>query len=175
MSKRPLITPFGGHTPVIGPGVYVDATARLIGQVELEDGSSVWPGAVLRADDDRIVVGRGSAILDMALLEAPRGSPVVVAAGALISHKACVHGARIEAGAVVGIGAIVLDGAVVGAQCLVGAGAVVPPGKQLPAATLVLGAPAKVVRELRDDEKERALAQLGDVAAKAAAYLSGGS
>lgn len=171
MSATPLITPFGEHAPVLAEDAYVDRSARIIGQVRLEPASSVWPGAVLRADDDRVVLGRGSAVLDLGLVEAPAGSPVIVEPAALISHKACVHGARIETGALVGIGAIVLDGACIGAGSLVGAGAVVPPGMQVPPATLVLGQPAKVVRELGDDERERGRRQVAEVAAKAAEYL----
>ncbi|MBW2531318.1 MAG: gamma carbonic anhydrase family protein [Deltaproteobacteria bacterium] len=167
----PWVSGFGAHEPSFGAEVFVDRAARIIGQVELGDRCSVWPGAVLRADDDRIVVGAGSAVLDQALLEAPTGRPVVVGAGVLISHQACVHGAHIEDRALVGIGAIVLDGAVVGTRSLVAAGALVPPGMVVPADTLVLGQPAKVVRVLRDDEKQRSLRQLAEVAAKAAQYL----
>jgi carbonic anhydrase/acetyltransferase-like protein (isoleucine patch superfamily) len=172
MPSSPFVTAFGDHRPIIATQVFVDRSARLIGQVELAPGSSVWPGAVLRADDARIRVGEGSAVLDMALLEAPQGCPVLIAPEALVSHKACLHGARVERGALVGIGAIVLDGAVVGAGALVGAGAVVPPGMAIPPATLVLGQPAKVIRELRDEERQRTRAQLAEVAAKAAQYLA---
>jgi carbonic anhydrase/acetyltransferase-like protein (isoleucine patch superfamily) len=171
MSVLPWVSGFGQHQPVIGSQVFVDRAARLIGQVELAEGCSVWPGAVLRADDDRIVVGAGSAVLDQALLEAPRAHPVIVGPRTLVSHQACLHGARVQEGALIGIGAIVLDGAVIGKRSLVGAGALVPPGMVVPADSLVLGQPAKVVRALRDDELARTAAQVADVAAKAAQYL----
>ena len=168
---RPFVSSFGPHAPVIADDVFVDRAARIIGQVELRSGASVWPGAVLRADDDRITIGEGSAVLDLSLVEAPAGSPVTIGQGALISHKACIHGARVEGGALVGIGAIVLDRAVVGAEALVGAGALVVPGTEIPPGTLVLGQPGRVVRELTPEEKARVHRQLGEVAAKARAYL----
>jgi len=109
-SRRCLITPFDGHAPAIDPEAWVDVSARIIGRVVLEAGVTVWPGAVLRADDEEIRVGRGSALLDLCLLEAPKGHPVIVEAGALVSHQACLHGAVVRSGALVGIGATVLDG-----------------------------------------------------------------
>jgi carbonic anhydrase/acetyltransferase-like protein (isoleucine patch superfamily) len=172
MSRASWITRFGTHEPVVGENAFVDRAARLIGQVSLEKGCSVWPGAVLRADDDSVRVGAGSAVLDQALLEAPRGRPVIVGPHALVSHKACVHGARVEPGALVGIGAIVLDGAVVGRRSLVAAGTVVPPDMAIPPEVLVLGQPAKVIRPLRAEETARIEAQLAEVAAKAAQYLA---
>ncbi|MBW1712722.1 MAG: gamma carbonic anhydrase family protein, partial [Deltaproteobacteria bacterium] len=109
MSLRPVLTSFGDHSPAVAPEAYVDPWARLIGRVEVKSEASVWPGAVLRADEEMIVIGQGSAILDLCLLEAPRSKPVIVAPGALISHQATLHGARVKEGALVGIGAIVLD------------------------------------------------------------------
>jgi carbonic anhydrase/acetyltransferase-like protein (isoleucine patch superfamily) len=111
-------------------------------------------------------------VLDLCLLEAPTGRPVIVEPGALVSHQVCLHGATVQSGALVGIGAIVLDGAVVGAGALVGAGAVVPPRMEVPAGTLVLGQPAKVVRELKPAERQEVAKQLADLAAKAKIYLS---
>ena len=166
------MTPFGDHFPQIAADAFVDISARLIGRVEIGAGATVWPHAVLRADESEIVIGAGSAVLDLALVEAPMGKPVIVAPGALISHQVCLHGAKVEAGALVGIGAIVLDKAVVREGALVGAGAVVPPGMEVPPGTLVLGQPAKVIRELKDAEKENVKAQLEELAHKARAYRS---
>ena len=172
MAESSFITPFDGHSPVIAEGVFVDISARIIGRVTLEEGSSIWPGAVLRADDDDLRVGRGSAVLDLCLVEAPRGTPVTIEPEAIVSHSACVHGATIERGALVGIGAIVLDGAVIGAGALVGAGAVVPPRMKVPPGMLVLGQPAKVIRELRPAERDNIAAQLAELQAKAKMYLA---
>lgn len=165
-----MITPFKGVSPIIGNDVWVDPMARLIGRVELAAGSSVWPGAVLRADDERILIGKQAAVLDLCLIESPAGHPVIVGDGALISHKACLHGARVEAGALVGIGAIVLDGAVIRAGALVGAGAIVTPGTEVAAGTLVLGQPAKPVRRLSPEEGLKIQSQVAELVAKAAEY-----
>lgn len=165
-----MITSFRGSSPSIGPDVWVDPSARLIGRVELNAGSSIWPGAVLRADDERIVIGKRSAVLDLCLIESPGGHPVIVEDGALISHKACLHGARVESNALVGIGAIVLDGAVIRAGALVGAGAIVTPGTEVPAGMLVLGQPAKPVRPLTPEESATIQAQVEELYTKAADY-----
>lgn len=172
MTANPNITAFNGRAPNISPEAYVDPSARIIGRVTLEAGVTIWPGAVLRADDEEIRVGRGSAVLDLALLEAPAGHPVVVEPGALVSHQACVHGAVVREGALVGIGAIVLDGAVVGRGCLLGAGAVAPPGMETPEGVLMLGQPARAVRELKESERKNVGLQLADLAAKARIYRS---
>ena len=165
-----MITSFRGTSPTIGRDVWVDPTARLIGRVCLEAGSSVWPGAVRRADEERIIIGEQSAVLDLCLIESPAWHPVIVGDGDLISHKACLHGARVEANALVGIGAIVLDGAVIGAGALVGAGAIVTPGTEVAAGMLVLGQPAKPVRRLSPAESARIRAQVAELYAKAFEY-----
>ncbi len=172
MNRDALITSFAGHAPDIASDAFVDRSVRVIGRVAIGAGASVWPGCVLRADDDSIELAAGAAVLDLALVEAPAGHPVHIGTGALISHKACVHGATIEPGALVGIGAIVLDGAVVGAEALVGAGALVPPGMVVPPGVLVLGQPARVKRDLTDTERQRARDQVAVVAAKARQYLA---
>lgn len=169
-STSDMVTAFDGHHPQIDCQAWVDISARIIGRVSLAARVTIWPGAVLRADDEAIAIGEGSAVLDLALIEAPTGHPVVIEAGALVSHQACVHGATIRRGALVGIGAIVLDGAVVGEGALVGAGAVVPPGMEVPAGSLVLGGPAKVVRELKPAERTMVAGQLADLQRKAEIY-----
>jgi carbonic anhydrase/acetyltransferase-like protein (isoleucine patch superfamily) len=167
------ITSFNGHTPCIDPTAFVDITARLIGRVTLASGVTVWPGAVLRADDEEIRIGEGSAILDLCLLEAPAGRPVVVEPGALVSHMVCLHGAAVKTGALVGVGAIVLDGATVGERTIVGAGTLVPPGMEVPSGVLVMGQPAKVIRELKTAERETVDRQLAELKAKVEIYRRG--
>ncbi|MBI4800036.1 MAG: gamma carbonic anhydrase family protein [Desulfarculus sp.] len=169
-----LVSPFGGHQPQIHAQAWVDVSARVIGKVRLAAGVTVWPGAVLRADDEEISIGPGSAVLDLCLLESPHGHPVLVEDGALISHQACLHGATVRAGALVGIGAIVLDGAVVGKGALVGAGALVPPGMEVPEGVLVLGQPARVARQLKPAELGMVARQLKELADKAAVYQAQG-
>ena len=171
MSTHGFISSFDGHRPRIADSAFVDISARIIGRVLIEENASIWPGAVLRADDEEIRIGKGSAVLDLCLLEAPHGHPIVVAPGALISHQACLHGAKVEAGALIGIGAVLLDGVVVKEGAIVGAGAVVPPGKTVPAGMLVLGQPAKPVREVNPSERKLVTEQLADLSAKARLYL----
>jgi carbonic anhydrase/acetyltransferase-like protein (isoleucine patch superfamily) len=167
-----FITPFDGHSPQIDPTAFVDVSARIIGRVRLEAKVSVWPGAVLRADDEEILVGVGSAVLDLCLLESPHDHPIIIEPGALISHQACVHGSTIKTGALVGIGAIVLDGAVVGEGALVGAGALVPPGMEVPAGMLMLGAPAKPIRELKPAETANIQSQIKELVDKSRVYMN---
>ena len=173
MTANPFITPYNGHSPIIAEDAYVDVSARLIGRVKLMQGSSVWPGAVLRADEDEIIIGKKSAVLDQCLVEAPQGKPVIVHDWALISHMVCLHGAEVESGALVGVGAIVLDGAKISAGALVGAGALVPPGMVVPPGVLVLGQPAKVIRDLKPAEVENIQEQLNELAEKSVLYRAG--
>jgi carbonic anhydrase/acetyltransferase-like protein (isoleucine patch superfamily) len=171
MFPTAMITPFEGHMPIIAPQVFVDPSARLIGRVTLKTGASVWPGAVLRADDEEIVVGERSAILDLCLLEAPHDHPVIVEPSALISHKVCLHGARVRSGALVGIGAIVLDGAIVGEGALIGAGALVPPGMEVPPGKLMMGQPARTIRDVKPGERDNIASQLAELEEKSRLHL----
>jgi len=127
-----LITPFRDKTPDIHPDAFVDRSARIIGDVVIDKGANIWPMAVLRADSAEIMVGRNAAILDLALVEAPEGFPVIIEMEALISHRAVVHGAQVKRGVLVGIGSIILDGAIISSGSIIGAGSVVPPGTRIP-------------------------------------------
>ena len=166
------ISRFGNKKPQIHAEAFVDVSARIIGQVEMAAGSSVWPCAVLRADTESIRLGENAAVLDLALVEAPEGFPVEIGPGALISHRAAVHGATIEPNSLVGIGAIVLDGARIGEGSIIGAGAVVPPGKQIPPNSLVLGIPGKVIRQTTPDDHENLKAQIAELFEKSRQYMS---
>jgi carbonic anhydrase/acetyltransferase-like protein (isoleucine patch superfamily) len=170
MRTEPLITSFSGIHPRIGQDIWIDPSARLIGRVEIKAGASIWPGAVLRADDEKIIIGERSAVLDLCLIESPAGYPVIVEDDALISHKVCLHGARVESGALVGIGAIVLDGAVIRAGAIVGAGAVVPPGMEIQRGMLALGQPARIIRALTLAEIEKIRTQLSELMRKSQIY-----
>ena len=143
---------FAGKTPSIGDGAYIDKDCLLIGDVEVGQDVTIWPGAILRADDDRIEVGRGSAVMDMAFIEAPKGKPVIIGNGCIISHGAKLHGCAIGDDVMIGIGAIVLDDARVEERSMIAAGSVVPPGGHVPSASLAMGAPAKVVRHVTEEE-----------------------
>lgn len=145
----------GEHAPTIHESVFVADTATIVGRVTLEENASVWFGASLRADNEPIRVGAGSNIQEGAVLHTDPGYPLVIETNVTVGHQAMLHGCTVREGALVGIQAVVLNGAVIGRNCLVGAGAVVTEGKVFPERTLILGAPAKVVRELTEDELAR--------------------
>jgi len=139
--------------PRLGKSVYLASTAVVVGDVKLGDHASVWYGAVLRGDINRIVVGHHSNIQDNAVLHLADDFPCVVGNYVTVGHGAIVHACKIGDEVLVGMGAIVLDGAVVGHQSLIGAKALVTQGMKIPPGSLVLGAPAKVVRKLTSNER----------------------
>jgi carbonic anhydrase/acetyltransferase-like protein (isoleucine patch superfamily) len=142
-----------GVTPSVDPGAWIAPGAVLVGRVTVGPGASVWYGSVLRADEDEIVVGPECNIQDQCCLHVDEGEPVILAERVSLGHRATVHGAHVEAGALIGIGAIVLGRARVGAGSLVAAGTVVRPGQQIPPGVLVAGVPGRVVRELTDADR----------------------
>ena len=156
------------HTPQVHPEAYVVDSASVIGQVLLAARVGVWFGAVIRGDNERIVVGADSNVQDGAVLHADPGFPLLIGERVSVGHQAMVHGCSIGDGSLIGIQAVVMNGAVIGRQCLVGAGAVVTEGKHIPERSLVLGAPGKVVRELTDDD----LGMLHHAAASYAARIA---
>ncbi len=129
----------GEHAPVIHPTAWVAPEATVIGKVTLAEGASVWPGAVQEA----------------AILHTDPGCPLIVGEDVTIGHQAMLHGCIVHDGALIGIQAVVLNKAVIGARSLVGAGAIVTEGKEFPGGVLILGAPAKVARELSEDNANR--------------------
>lgn len=141
-------------TPKIGKGVFIAKTATVIGDVTLGAQSSVWYGAVLRGDINRIVVGHHSNVQDNAVLHLADDFPCILGNWVTVGHGAIVHACRVGDEVLVGMGAVILDGAVIGKQSLIGAKALVTQGTKIPPGSLVLGAPAKVVRALT--QKERA-------------------
>lgn len=149
---------------MIDPSAVVHPLAFVCGDVTLGPRASVWPYAVLRGDNERIVVGAESNVQDGAVLHADPGVPCTLGARVSVGHRAVVHGATVEDGALIGIGAVVLNGARVGAGALVAAGAVVREGVVVDPGVLVAGVPARTVRPLTDDERAR-------LARTAAAYV----
>jgi len=144
------------HRPeLIDDTAYVAPNATILGQVELGAEASVWFGCVLRGDIDPITVGPRTNVQDLSMIHTDEGAPCTVGAGVTVGHRVVLHGATIGDGALIGIGAILLNGATVGEQAVVGAGAVVTEGQEIPPRHLALGVPAKVVRELTDEELHR--------------------
>ncbi len=149
-----MIREIRGHRPQIHPDTWIDPAAEVIGQVTVDAEASVWPFAVLRGDESRVVVGRRSNVQDGAVLHVTEEHPCLIGAGVTIGHRAVVHGCTVHDDARIGIGAVVLNGAVIEAGAQVGAGALVPPGKLVPAGWLVMGVPAKPVRQMSPAELE---------------------
>ena len=144
---------FLGKKPRLGKGVYIAKTATVIGDVTLGAHSSVWYGAVLRGDINRIAIGHHSNIQDNAVLHLADDFPCLVGNWVTVGHSAIVHACKVGDEVLVGMGAIILDGAVIGKQSLIGAGALVTQGVKIPPGSLVLGSPAKVVRKLTPKER----------------------
>ncbi|MGH7856983.1 MAG: gamma carbonic anhydrase family protein [Candidatus Binatia bacterium] len=150
-----MIHSYQGRTPRVSPDAYVQETARVIGEVEIGAEASVWFHAVIRGDVHRIRIGRASNVQDLCTIHVTRERwPTVLGEGVTVGHRVVLHGCTIGDFSLIGIGAVVLDGAEIAPEVLVGAGALVVPGTKIPSRTLVLGSPAKVVRELRADEIE---------------------
>jgi gamma-carbonic anhydrase len=158
-----LIRSVPGRTPRVDPDAYVDPQAAVIGDVTIGAGSSVWPFAVLRGDQDNYVtLGRNSNVQDNSVLHVTPEHPCIVGDGVTIGHRAVVHACRVMNNVRIGIGAVVLDGAVIEEGAQVGAGALVPPGKIVPAGWLVMGVPAKPIRKMDAAELEDILKNARD-------------
>ena len=145
----------GENTPSVPESAYVADEAVLIGKVVLGEHASIWPGAVLRADNDTIRIGNSSNVQEGAVLHTDPGLELNIGDFVTVGHQAMLHGCTIGDGSLVGIQAVILNRAVIGKDCLVGAGAIVTEGKTFPDRSLFLGAPAKVVRELSDEDIAR--------------------
>lgn len=142
----------GENAPVNEGALFVADNATVAGSVRLAEGSSIWYGAVLRADTGRIVVGAGSNIQDNAVLHTGPGLDIVLGRGVSIGHGAVVHGCMIGDGCMIGMNATVLNGAVIGPGCLIAAGALIPEHAQIPAGSLVMGIPGKVVHAVTPEQ-----------------------
>ncbi|MEY4676897.1 MAG: 2,3,4,5-tetrahydropyridine-2,6-dicarboxylate N-acetyltransferase [Pseudomonadota bacterium] len=142
------------HTPQIDASAWLAESADVMGAVSLAAQTSVWFGAVIRGDTETITIGEGSNVQDLAVIHADNGMPVVVGKHVTVGHKVMLHGCTIGDESLVGIGAIVLNGVRIGKNCLVGAGALVTEGKEFPDGSMILGSPAKVVRQLTPEQIE---------------------
>ena len=141
-----------GRSPVFSEDgdYWVAPTAVLIGDVVLESGASVWFGAILRGDNERISVGQGSNVQENSVLHTDMGFPLTIGAGCTIGHRVMLHGCTIGDNSLIGMGATVLNGAKIGKNCLIGAGALVTEGKTFPDNSLIVGSPAKAIKTLDD-------------------------
>lgn len=160
----------GDVSPRLAPTAYVAPSASIVGRAVLGDHSSVWFGATLRGDNELISIGDGSNVQDGAVMHTDPGYPLLVGNNVSIGHQAMLHGCTVGEGSLIGIQSVVLNAAIIGKGCLVGAGAVITERKSFADGTLILGAPAKVVRELTDEERENLVKVAANYAARGAYY-----
>jgi carbonic anhydrase/acetyltransferase-like protein (isoleucine patch superfamily) len=156
MSTRQAVYKLGAIEPDLPPigNYWIAPTAVVIGNVKLKTNASIWYGAVLRGDNDPIVIGANSNIQDGSILHTDLGSPLIVGDGVTVGHLVMLHGCTIGDNSLIGIGAVILNGARIGRNCLIGAKALITEGKDIPDNSLVMGAPGKVVRQLDPNEVE---------------------
>lgn len=141
-------------TPTVHESAWVADSAQVLGNVHLAEDSSVWFGVVIRGDTDTISVGRGTNIQDNSVLHADRGMPLTIGDNVTVGHQVMLHGCTIGEGSLIGIQAVVLNGAKIGKNCLVGAGSLVTEGKEFPDGSMILGSPAKAVKQLSPEQIE---------------------
>ena len=148
-----MISPFGRSRPLIHESAFVTDDAIIIGDVEIGEDSSVWFGSIIRGDVNFIRIGARTNIQDGTIIHvSSKTHSTILEDEITVGHRVTLHGCHVESGCLIGIGAILMDGVRVGAHSLVGAGSLLTPGTQIPPRSLVLGSPARVKRELNDDE-----------------------
>lgn len=145
----------GDEAPRIHPSAWVADNATVIGRVALGEGASVWYGVTIRGDNDWITIGRNTNIQDNSMLHADPGFPLTLGDNVTIGHQVMLHGCTVGDGTLIGIQSVLLNGAKIGRNSIVGAGALVTEGKEFPDGVLIVGSPAKVVRELTPEQIER--------------------
>ncbi len=143
-----------GVAPQVAASAWVADSAQVMGGVTLGEEASVWFGTVVRGDTEHITIGAGSNIQDASVLHADEGKPLVIGERVTVGHQVMLHGCTIGDESLIGIGAIVLNGARIGRHCLVGAGALVTEGKEFPDGSMIIGSPARVVRQLTPEQIE---------------------
>lgn len=143
-----------GTTPRVAESAWVADSAEVMGNVVLGEDASIWFGAVLRGDNETLSIGAGSNVQDGSVLHSDLGQPLTIGERVTVGHKVVLHGCTVGDESLIGIGAVVLNGARIGRHCLVGAGALVTEGKEFPDGSMILGSPAKAVRQLTPEQIE---------------------
>ncbi|BCO27066.1 protein YrdA [Rhodoferax lithotrophicus] len=141
-----------GMCPTVAESAWVAGSAEVMGDVVLGEEASVWFGVVVRGDTSAIRIGARTNIQDLSVLHSDVGMPLTIGSGVTVGHKAMLHGCTVGDDSLIGIGAVVLNGAKIGKGCLVGAGALVTEGKEFPDGSMIIGSPAKAVRQLTAEQ-----------------------
>lgn len=162
----------GELVPQLAEGAWAAPSADLIGDVRLGKNASAWFGAVIRADNTPITIGEDSNVQDGSVCHSDAGFPLTIGERVTIGHQAILHGCTIADDCLIGMGARILNGAVIEPECIVGAGALVTEGKRFPSGSLIVGTPARAVREVTQDERQMLRASAAHYAQKAARYRS---
>lgn len=148
-----MLYEFDGMSPQLDENAWAAPDAAIIGDVHMMTEASVWFGAAIRGDMERLIIGARSNIQDCSVLHTDEGVEMVVGAGVTVGHSVILHGCRISDNVLVGMGSVIMNGARIGADSIIGAGSLIPEGKEIPGGVLALGSPAKVKRPLNDEEK----------------------
>ena len=162
-----------GLAPTLGQGAWVAPSADLIGDVRLGARASIWFGAIIRADNTPILLGEESNFQDGAIGHSDPGAPLTIGVRVTVGHQAILHGCTVEDESLIGMGARILNGAVIGTQCIVGAGALVTEGKRFEPRSLIVGSPARSVRQISAEQVELLRLSAAHYAEKAARYAEG--
>lgn len=150
-----MIYEVDGMRPVIDKTAFIAPGAIVVGRVEIGPRTGIWYNTVVRGDVDSVTIGADTSIQDGSILHEHAGFPLVVGSRVTVGHRVLLHGCIVEDGAYIGMGAIVLNGARIGSGAVVGAGSLVLQGQEIPAGVLVVGSPARVVRPIKNEERER--------------------
>lgn len=142
-------------SPNVADSCFIAPSCDLIGRVSLGEQVNIWYQCVVRGDVNEIIIGENTNIQDLSMLHVVEEIPLIIGANVSVGHKVTLHACRIEDHCLIGMDSVILDGAVIGRNSVVAAGSVVPPGRIYPANSMIMGAPAKVVRALSEDEKKR--------------------
>ena len=149
-----MIKDFEGKVPVIDDNTYISESVDIIGNVKIEENVNIWFGTRVRADMNKVVIGENSNIQENSVIHVDSNSPTMIGKNVTIGHGAIIHGCEIADNVLVGMGSIILNNAKVGKNTIIGAGSLITQGKEFPEGVLILGNPAKVIRELSKDEVE---------------------
>lgn len=149
-----MIETFQGKTPIIHPNVFIAKNATVLGDVKIEEQASIWFQTVIRGDLNSTYIGKRSNIQDLSVIHQSPTLPVIIADDVTVGHQVTIHACTVKNNALIGMGSMVMDGSVVGENALVGAGSLLSPNTIIPPYTLALGRPAKVIRELTEEDIE---------------------